>query len=969
MSAADDGSAMDPVPGIAVALEAEATLRVGFVRGERVIVDASAGDVVEVDAHADEVWIREVEGALLLVDATGAEILLRAMAADGAPVVLVLRGIAYHLDDLVAVALQSVAAAAGEVADAPIPLSTFGALALESVGALRSAVFGAKGPLEPDGTRIGSGDAGRDVRVAIVDGLADDASAAAPVDYRPVLSVVGASGAEDTAIDLAIQASLAVSATGATLKIQLANLPLGTILSAGMDLGDGVWEVAASELAGLTLTPPSDLEADVTLEVTAIAEYGSADRRYTTTAFLPIDVQPVNDAPEISGLLGGSADENAALGIAVGTVSASDVDSGAVLNYAMVDDAGGRFAIDAASGVIRVADSRGLDFEGSATHAVVVRVTDNGGLSATSTLTLTVSEVASETLVGTAGIDTLRGGVGDDTLTGLGGNDLLVGGVDRDKVDYSYLATGFVATLDVSGTSTVTAAASDTDILVGIEDLVGGAGDDTLSGNSAANALSGGGGDDRLSGLAGNDALAGGDGNDIADYGYLSSGFTATLDAAGTATVVAGAGDTDVLAGIEGIFGGAGNDRLVGDDGVNLLSGGAGNDTLAGRGGNDTILGGLDSDTVDYSYLSGGVSLALDPGPFTVTLAADDTDILSSIENVIGGAGNDILQGDGQANLLDGGTGNDTLSGRAGNDTLAGGVGRNKADYSYLSTDLSVTLGFLGPTTVTAAAGDTDVLSDIADITGGSGDDTLYGALGPNELSGGAGDDTLRGHAGNDTLLGGDGSDTADFWHFLGGVSVTLEAGATLSVTIDAGDTDILSSIENILGAQGADRLVGDASANTLDGISGNDVLSGRGGNDRLVGGAGSDTADYGYLATGFTATLNSSGTSTVTADAGDTDILTDIENITGGSRGDRLVGDAAVNVLDGGAGDDTLRGVAGNDTLLGGADSDTADYGYLVAGFAATLSSSGTTTVTAAAGDTDVLASVENIIGGTGAA
>ena len=106
MSAADDGSAMDPVPGIAVALEAEATLRVGFVRGERVIVDASAGDVVEVDAHADEVWIREVEGALLLVDATGAEILLRAMAADGAPVVLVLRGIAYHLDDLVAVALQ-----------------------------------------------------------------------------------------------------------------------------------------------------------------------------------------------------------------------------------------------------------------------------------------------------------------------------------------------------------------------------------------------------------------------------------------------------------------------------------------------------------------------------------------------------------------------------------------------------------------------------------------------------------------------------------------------------------------------------------------------------------------------------------------------------------------------------------------------------------------------------------------------
>ena len=38
-------------------------------------------------------------------------------------------------------------------------------------------------------------------------------------------------------------------------------------------------------------------------------------------------------------------------------------------------------------------------------------------------------------------------------------------------------------------------------------------------------------------------------------------------------------------------------------------------------------------------------------------------------------------------------------------------------------------------------------------------------------------------------------------------------------------------------------------------------------------------------------------------AAAGDTDILTGIENITGGSGADRLVGDAAVNVIDGGAG------------------------------------------------------------------
>ena len=52
-------------------------------------------------------------------------------------------------------------------------------------------------------------------------------------------------------------------------------------------------------------------------------------------------------------------------------------------------------------------------------------------------------------------------------------------------------------------------------------------------------------------------------------------------------------------------------------------------------------------------------------------------DLLSSIENAVGGMGNDLLAGDGNANLLSGGGGNDTLNGGGGNDTLLGGSGKD----------------------------------------------------------------------------------------------------------------------------------------------------------------------------------------------------------------------------------------------------------------------------------------------------
>ncbi len=76
----------------------------------------------------------------------------------------------------------------------------------------------------------------------------------------------------------------------------------------------------------------------------------------------------------------------------MGTVAASDPDADG-LTYSLTDDAGGRFAIDAATGQITVADGTLLDHEDATQHNITVKVTDPGGLSDTATYAIDVRDV------------------------------------------------------------------------------------------------------------------------------------------------------------------------------------------------------------------------------------------------------------------------------------------------------------------------------------------------------------------------------------------------------------------------------------------------------------------------------------------------------------------------------------------------------------------------------------------------
>jgi Ca2+-binding RTX toxin-like protein len=717
------------------------------------------------------------------------------------------------------------------------------------------------------------------------------------------------------------------------------------LFSAGTSNGDGSWTMTLAQFQGLAMRLPPHAAGDVVLGLKFNAfETSNANRASFDGGDHTIGIAASATTPTLSvQAANGVEDSPVALAISARLVDRdgseslsiriSGVPSGATLS-AGIDNGDGSWTLtqgQLAGLTLSLPANEFASFD----LLVVATATEGGTASpqaASTTATLAVSipdsfdsytgTAGNDTMPGTRGSDWFAGLAGDDTVQGSDGVDTFDGGAGSDMLDLSYAPGAITATLDAAGTVTLSISTGDTDILVGVEAIAGGAGADLLVGDAGANTLSGGaGGDDTLSGLGGNDVLAGGTGRDLADYAYAATGLSATLGVLGTATVTVGAGDTDTLVDIEDLVGGSGNDRLGGNLGANALSGGEGDDTLSGSVGNDTLLGGEGRDTADYWYRLDGITATLDTGgTVTLAVASGDTDTLSSIENIAGGSGSDRLVGDAGANTLSGGAGgDDTLSGLGGNDLLAGGTGRDLADYAYASAGLSATLGILGTATVTVGAGDTDTLVDIEDLVGGFGNDRLGGNLGANALSGGEGDDTLSGSVGNDTLLGGEGRDTADYWYRLDGITATLDTGGTVTLAVASGDTDTLSSIENIAGGSGSDRLVGDAGANTLSGSVGDDTLSGRDGNDLLAGGNGLDMADYSYLSTAIIATLDSTGTAILEAGAADTDVLTGIENIRGGSGDDILVGDAVGNVLQGGAGNDRLSGAGGADSLLGG--------------------------------------------------
>lgn len=132
-------------------------------------------------------------------------------------------------------------------------------------------------------------------------------------------------------------------------------------------------------------------------------------------------------------------------------------------------------------------------------------------------------------LRGDSGANVLQGGSGNDILKGSGGTDTLDGGTGVDTADYSMygFANNVTVTLSSASAATLSSAAG-TNTLIGIENIIGSQGADTISGSTdgAANVIDGNLGNDTLSGGNG-DTLIGGAGDDSLTYtGGASAAFS-----------------------------------------------------------------------------------------------------------------------------------------------------------------------------------------------------------------------------------------------------------------------------------------------------------------------------------------------------------------------------------------------------------------------------------------------------------
>ena len=282
-----------------------------------------------------------------------------------------------------------------------------------------------------------------------------------------------------------------------------------------------------------------------------------------------------------------SVAENLPAGAVVGTVSATDA-PGDRLRFSLADDAGGRFAINAATGVITTLVA--LNHEALAAADILVRVTDSAGQSTDQSISITIDDVNETPVTLEDGVAVDEDGSTGNLWTQLLGNDsdpdagdtLTISAVGTsgtlgrilfdaaaqtlryvaDHDSFDALAPGATATDTFTYTVTDSGGLSRTETVTmtvtGIADGV------TRHGGNGSDQLSGTGGEDRLFGDNGDDQLSGGEGHDLLDGGR----------------------------GNDALVGGIGNDVLIGGAGNDMLNGGAGGDLFVfGRSsGSDTIL-------------------------------------------------------------------------------------------------------------------------------------------------------------------------------------------------------------------------------------------------------------------------------------------------------------------------------------------------------------------------------------------
>lgn len=252
-------------------------------------------------------------------------------------------------------------------------------------------------------------------------------------------------------------------------------------------------------------------------------------------------------------------------------------------------------------------------------------------------------------------------------------------------------------------------------------------------------------------------------------------------------------------------------------------------------------------DTIDVSGWNTNQSVNLIEGTFSsVGYMTNNLSIAfgATVENAIGGGGNDTLDGNAVANRLEGGAGNDILRGGGGNDTLIGGAGLDTleggagtdtfyfgaADYGANVLDFDET-DLLRLSSASLAS----LIFDTATQVGANTEFTLNGT----KITLNGIDKATLALAGSEIKVSDQPPPTPP--------DPTPPPPAPPDPTPPPPDPPDLTppppapTSVSKYGTADADALVGDTLNEEIYGFGGDDILSGGGGLDRLFGGEGND--------------------------------------------------------------------------------------------------------------------------------
>jgi len=342
--------------------------------------------------------------------------------------------------------------------------------------------------------------------------------------------------------------------------------------------------------------------------------------------------------------------------------------------------------------------------------------------------------------------------------------------------------------------------------------------------------------------LINKDSIDLGAGDDFINLMLNGAGGAATLSTANFAKLDGGSGvdfmlfsesgtntgelnlNTANATNFEGIFGTDGSETIKGDANTNYLLGYTGSDTVYGYGGGDFLmahssLGAGSSDAAVATYEKiinwraswSGATIGFENDDHVVSeYKTGDNDTTNTL---YGGAGIDVLVGDGGEDTLDGGTESDILFGGNGVDTFIiragdGGSSLADADLIYDFTDDTDTFGLadinFDDLTIAQGSGSysnhiiiskTDTGEFLAIVRNNSSDnikieDFASASTDPLTFDGTSGDDIYIGGSGNDIFYTSTGTDTV----YAHAGDDTIYVNGTGSKTIDGGaGTDSLS--------------------------------------------------------------------------------------------------------------------------------------------------------------------------------